>query len=101
MVGNIILEQAATEGHRFTRLEEAYIFHQERHTAKRPLGEPMRYRPARLLILLVYDRIDGRIDLFCPRDGSLQNFLGANLTLDNECGEAGGVIFAIIGKFHS
>ena len=60
----------------------------------------MRYRPARLLILLVYDRIDGRIDLFCPRDGSLQNFLGANLTLDNECGEADGVVFAIIGKFH-
>ena len=61
----------------------------------------MRYRPVRLLILLVYDRIDGRIDLFCPRDGSLQNFLGANLTLDNECGEADGVILAIIGKLHS
>src|SRR5215468_6751602 len=79
VIGDKILEQAAAEGRRLTGLEEAEVLDKVGHALQWPFGKPRRNRLARLLILLVYNGIDGRIDLFGPCDRSLQHLFGADL----------------------
>ena len=100
MIGDKILEQAAAEGRRLTGLEEAEVLDKVGHALQWPFGKPHRNRLARLLILLVYNGIDGRIDLFGPCDRSLQHLLGADLALGDESGEGDGVVLAIFFEPH-
>ena len=100
MIGDKILEQAATEGHRLTGLEETKVLEKVGHACQRSFGEPRRDRLARLPILLVYDGIDDRIDLFAPCDRSLQHLISADLALGDEPGEGDGVVLPIFIEPH-
>ena len=100
VIGDKILEQAAAEGHRLTGLEETKVLEKVGHALQRPFGEPRRDRLARLPILLVYDGIDDRIDLFGPCDRSLQHLIGADLALGDEPGEGDGIVLPIFIEPH-
>jgi len=50
--------------------------------------------------LLVHDGINSGVDLFGPRDRSLQHLLSADLALGDEPGEGEGVVLAIFFEPH-
>src|SRR5215472_4326305 len=100
VIGDKILEQAAAKGRRLTGLEEAEVLDKVGDALQRPCGKPRRYRFARLLILLVDDGIDGRVDMFSPCDRRLEHLLGADLALGDEPGEGDGIVLAIFFEPH-
>jgi hypothetical protein len=100
MIGDKILEEAAAEGRRLTGLEEAKVLDKVGHALQRPFGEPRRYRLARLVILLVHDGIDNRIDLFSLCNRSFQHLIGVDLALGDQPGEGDGVVLAIFFDPH-
>ena len=53
-----------------------------------------------MIVLLVHNRVNGRIDLFGPCDRSLQHFLGADLALGDKLGKGDGIMLAIFFKPH-
>jgi hypothetical protein len=100
VIGDKILEQPAAKGRRLTGLEEAEILDQIRHTLQWPFGKSCRDGLERLLVLLVHDRINGRIELFGPCDSSLQHSLGTDLALGDKLGKGDGIMLAIFFKPH-
>ena len=101
VIGDKILEQAAAEGRRFAGLEEAEVLDQIGHAPQRAVGKPGSDSLARLLVLLVHNGINGRIDLFGPCDRRLQHLFGADLALGDEPGEGDSVMLAVFVKPHS
>jgi hypothetical protein len=99
-MNNKILEQAAAKSCGLTGLEEAEVLDQIGHALQRPVGKPRRDCFARLLILFMHNRIDGRVDLLGPCDRRFQHLLGADLALGDEFGERDGVVFAIFVEPH-
>ena len=100
MVGDKILEQAATKSCGLTGLEEAEVLDQIGHALQRSVGKPRRGRFARLLILLVHNGIDRRVGLFGSCDRRLEHLFGADLALGDEPGERNGVVLTIFVEPH-
>ena len=100
VIGHKMLEQAAAEGRRLTRLEKAQVLDKKGHTLQRSFGKPDGDRLARLLVLLVNGGVNNRINLFGPCACSFQHLLDTDLALCDELSERGGVVLAIFFEPH-
>ena len=83
MIGDKILKQAAAERRRLAGLEESEILDKIGHALERPVGKSGGNCLPRLVVLLVYNGIDGRVDLVGASDRRLQHFPGVDLAFGN------------------